>query len=142
METIDMAKIMGINYFRQLDQMRLGNNAHGHQRTINHPVDLLPREIVKILFNQRLSDCKDWFSKKAYTKPIKLLEKQQIVQDRKDLIQRHDAEKADHIANKGNSMGEGSGIPNVAPLGNYQRMATTIEHSGPKGSSHGQRGGT
>ena len=26
METVDMAKIMGINYFRQLDSMRLGTN--------------------------------------------------------------------------------------------------------------------
>ena len=87
METVDMAKIMGINYFRQLDSMRLGTNSN-QTRSINHPAELLPREIVKILFNQRHSHCVDWFTKKAFTKPFKVLEKQQTVQERKEILNR------------------------------------------------------
>jgi len=84
MEAVDMSKIMGNAYFRQLDSFRQGSK----DKTLACPQDLLPPDIIKILYNQRHSDCTEWFTKKAFAKPIQLLEKQQMVQERKELLLR------------------------------------------------------
>lgn len=47
METVDMSKIMGNAYFRQLDSFRQGSK----DKTQAYPQDLLPPDIIKILFN-------------------------------------------------------------------------------------------
>jgi len=48
---------------------------------------------VRILFKQRRSDSTDWFVKKAFSKPIPLLEKLHMIQERKELMIRSEAEK-------------------------------------------------
>jgi len=64
LETVDVSKIMGGHYFRQLEAYRQGLTQRGSAS------DLLPQAIVKILFNQKSSDCTEWFSKKAFARPI------------------------------------------------------------------------
>lgn len=69
METVDIQKIMGSNYFRQLETYRQGVSNLRHTLP-----DVLPPDIVRILYKQRHSDSTDWFTKKAFAKPIQVLE--------------------------------------------------------------------
>ena len=83
MDTVDMQKIMGNSYFRQIENYRQGGapgtsgknesagGAIGKGGSMSmHSADFLPANIVRILFNQRTSDCTEWFTKKAFSKPI------------------------------------------------------------------------
>ena len=90
METVDMQKIMGTTYFRQLEHFRQGMPSSNKTRQSV----ILPLDMVRILFKQRHSDATEWFTKKAYSKPIQLLEKQQMILERKELIQRGEEVKA------------------------------------------------
>ena len=90
METVDMQKIMGSSYYRQLESFRQGTQKNENLKSGGVPgmTEILPPDIVKILFKQRNSDCTDWFTKKAFAKPIQLIEKQQIIEERKEFMKK------------------------------------------------------
>ena len=70
METIDIQKLMGAMYFRQMDAYRHAINSKTGVYD-GKDNDLLPPDVVKILFKQRTqSDATEWFTKKAFSKPI------------------------------------------------------------------------
>lgn len=72
--------------------------------------ELLPSKVARILAKHRQSDCMEWFSRKAYSKPIHVIEKHAAVLERKEQIAREQLNQQTEAKAPGSAKLDGAGI--------------------------------